>query len=68
LSSAHSVSTCVRETKRGRVMCELPLSTSLFDEKEQHGTLDFRVICLTRELARDYKGKQKSRKGICYRR
>jgi len=48
-------------------MCELPLPT-LLDEKEQHGTLDFRVICLTRELARDDKGKQKSRKGIRYRR
>lgn len=68
LSSAHFISTCVRETKRGRVMCELPLPTSLLDEKEQHGALDFRVICLTRKLARDYKGKQKSRKGICCRR
>jgi len=43
-------------------MCELPLSTSLFDEKEQHRTLDFRVICLTRELARDYKGSKKAEK------
>lgn len=60
LSSAHFISTRVHETKHSRVMCELPHRYSM----RKNSTLDFRVICLTREPARDYKGKQKSRKRI----